>query len=152
MFLAESRERSSEDGTTYGSLIEFESQKIKKMVLSTTVTGLYSFMKCFGSCHFLRGLWMDISGAVATIHMRTDAKNLVTTARTIHLSETKGDNPHDFYGCEKEACSGNILDFAHIPTQHCWADCLTKASAKVDNLITALKTRRFLDGDIHPNF
>ena len=38
-----------------------------------------------------------ISGEVANIHMRTDAKNLVTTARTIHLPEQKGDNPHDFY-------------------------------------------------------
>ena len=30
---------------------------------------------------------MDISGEIANIHMRTDAKNLVTTARTIHLPE-----------------------------------------------------------------
>ena len=32
---------------------------------------------------------MDLSGEVADIHMRTDAKNLVTTARTIHLPEQK---------------------------------------------------------------
>ena len=32
---------------------------------------------------------MDISGEVAHIHMRTDAKNLVTTARTIHSPEQK---------------------------------------------------------------
>ena len=30
---------------------------------------------------------MDISGEVANIHMRTDAKNLVSTARTVHLPE-----------------------------------------------------------------
>ena len=47
MFLAEPRERSSEDGTTYESLIDFETQKIKKIVLSTTLAELYSFMKCF---------------------------------------------------------------------------------------------------------
>ena len=40
---------------------------------------------------------MDISGEVATIIMKTDAKNRVTTARTIHLPEKKGYNPHDFY-------------------------------------------------------
>ena len=40
---------------------------------------------------------MDISGEVANIHMRTDAKNRVTTARTIHLPEQKEDHPHDFY-------------------------------------------------------
>ena len=82
MFLAESRERSSKDGMSYGSLIDYESQKIQKTVLSTTVAILYSFMKCFGT-------WMDISGEVENIHMRTDAKNLVTTARTSHLPEKK---------------------------------------------------------------
>ena len=30
---------------------------------------------------------MDLSGEVAKIHMRTDAKNLVTRTRTIHLLE-----------------------------------------------------------------
>ena len=27
-------------------------------------------MKCFGTCQFLRGLWMDITGTAAGIHMR----------------------------------------------------------------------------------
>ena len=40
VFLAESRERSSRDGMTYGSLIDYESQKIEKTVLSTTVVEL----------------------------------------------------------------------------------------------------------------
>ena len=34
---------------------------------------------------------MDISGELANNHMRTDKKNLVTTART------QGDHPHDLY-------------------------------------------------------
>ena len=46
VFLAEPREQSSKDGTTHGSPIDFESQKIKRTVLSTTVAELYSFMKC----------------------------------------------------------------------------------------------------------
>ena len=82
---------------TYGSLIDNERQIMKKTVLSTTVAELCSFVKCFGSCQFLRGLWMDIYAEVANIHMRTDAKNPVTTARTIHLPDSKGDNPHDLY-------------------------------------------------------
>ena len=41
VFLAEPREQSSKDGPTCGSLIDFESQKIKKIVLSTTVADLY---------------------------------------------------------------------------------------------------------------
>ena len=70
------------------SLIDYESKKItKNTVLSTTRADFCSFVKCFGSCQFLRGLWMDISGEVADIHMRTDAKNLAPTARTIHLPE-----------------------------------------------------------------
>ena len=46
-------------------------------------------MKCFGSCQFHCGLWMDMAGELAEIPKRTDAKNLVTTARTIHLPERK---------------------------------------------------------------
>ena len=132
LFLAESRERSSRDGLTYGSLIDYESQKIKRQC--STVAELYSFMKCFGSFQFLRGLWMDISGEVANIHMRTDAKNLVTTTRRIHLPEQKK-TIHMIFMLRKEACSGSIYDLAHIPTRYS----LTKASAKANNLITALK-------------
>ena len=94
---------------------------------------------------------MDISGQVASIHMRTDPKNLVTTARTTHLPEQK-ETIHIISMLRKEACSGSIHDLAHIPTQNVLADCLTKATAKADNLITAVKTGRFLDVDIHPNF
>ena len=39
----------------------------------------------------------------------------------------------------KEACSVSIHDLAHMPTQNCMADCLTRSSAKADNLITALR-------------
>ena len=40
---------------------------------------------------------MDFSREVADMHMRIDAMNLVTTARTIYLPEHKGDNPQDFH-------------------------------------------------------
>ena len=133
----------------YGSLIDNESQKIKKTVLSTTVAELYTFMKCVGSCQLLRGMWMDIFGEVANVRMRTDAKNLVTTARTIHLPEK---NIHMISMLRKRACSGSIHDLAHTPTQNCLADCLTKASGKADNLITAVQTGKLLGVDIHPDF
>ena len=140
------------NGMSNGSLIiDYESQKIKKTVLSTTVAELFYFMKCFGSGLFLCGLWMDKSGEVAEIHMRTDAKNLVTTARTIHLPE-QNETIRMISMLRKEACSGSIHDLALIPTQNCSAHCLTKASAKADNLITSVKTGRLLDVDIHPNF
>ena len=116
MFLAESRERSSRDGMTYGSLIDYESQKIKKTVLSTIVADLKAFMKCFGSCHFLQGLWTDISGEFANIHMRTDAKNLVTGARTTHLPEEE-ETIQMISMLRKAACSGSIHDLAHLAWQ-----------------------------------
>ena len=93
---------------SYGSLVDSESQKIQKPVHSTTVAELYSFMKCFGSCLFLRGLSMDISGQVANIHMRTDPKNLVTTGRTIYLQEQKK-TIHIISMLRKEACSGSFM-------------------------------------------
>ena len=52
----------------------------------------------------------------------------------------------------KEASSGSIHDLTHISTQNCLADCLTKASAKADNLITAVNTGRLPSVDIHPDF
>ena len=119
---------------TYGSLIDYESH-------STTVAELYSFMKCFGSCQFLRGLWMDTSGEVVNIHMRTDAKNLVTTARTIHLPEQK-ETIHMISMLRKEACPGSVHDLAHIPTRNCLADCLTKASANGGQLDHSREDRK----------
>ena len=65
---------------------------------------------------------MDLSGEVANIHMRTDAKNLVMTARTIHLPEQKETHPHDFYVAKGILPRRSVHDLAHIPTQHCLAD------------------------------
>ena len=56
---------------------------------------------------------MDISEEVANIHMKTDAKNLLTTATTIHLPEQKA-TIHMISMLRKEPCSGNIHDLAHV--------------------------------------
>jgi len=82
IFLAEPRTMSRH---SRGSLVDYESQKIKRITLSTTAPELYSFMKCFGTCQFAWGMRMDISGEVAPIHMRADVNNLVATASTTHL-------------------------------------------------------------------
>jgi hypothetical protein len=86
IFLVEER-TVSKDG--FGSMIDFESHKMNRAVLSTTVSELYSFTKCFGTCQFLRGLWMDISAARVARHMRCDDNNLVTIASTTRLPEQK---------------------------------------------------------------
>ena len=108
-------------------------------------------MKCFGTCQMLRGLWMDISSEQAEIHIRTDANNLVTTASSTHLPEQK-ETIHMIHMLRKEACSGAIDDLAHVRTEVCLSDCLTKASAKAHNIRGAVETSVLPDVDMHPSF
>jgi hypothetical protein len=96
-------------------------------------------MKCYGTCQFLRGLWMDLSAEAAALFMRTDANNLVTTAATTHVP-TQKETIHMIQMLRKEACSGSIDDLAHVRTEYCLSDCFTKHSAKADNLIQAVET------------
>ena len=84
IFMAEPPRR-EKSRNTKGSLIFFESTKIKRTTLSTTVAELYALMKCYGTCQMLRGLIKDITGLSSEIHMRTDANNLVTTASTTRV-------------------------------------------------------------------
>ena len=69
---------------------------------------------------------MDMSGEVAEIHMRTDAKNLVIIVRIIY-SLKQEETIHMISMLRKEACSGSIHDLANTSTQNCLAVCLTKA-------------------------
>ena len=94
---------------------------------------------------------MDMPGEVAEIHMRTDTKNLVTTARTVPLLAQK-ETIHMISMLRNETSSGSIHDLAHVSTQNCLAVCLTKLSVKADNLITAVQTVRYLEVDVRPNF
>ena len=149
IFLASARAGNS--GNSRGSLVDYESQKIKRTTLSTTVAELYAFMKCFGTCQFLRGLWMDMSGEPAEVHMRTDANNLVTTAQTTHLPEQK-ETIHMINQLRTEASSGAIDDLAHVVTADMLGDCLTKATIKPDNLIEAIETGVLPNVDKHPPF
>ena len=123
IFLAEPRRWGVSDAC--GSLIEYESHKIRKITQSTTVAELYSFMKCFGTTLFLRGLWMDMTGPVADIHMRTDAKNLVSMAQTTHLPQQK-ETIHMIQMLRHEAVSGSMQDLAHVVSKDMLADVLTK--------------------------
>ena len=47
VFSAESRGRSSRDGVSYGNLIDYESQKIKKTALSTAVVEQFAYISQF---------------------------------------------------------------------------------------------------------
>ena len=149
IFMSEPRKEKSRNSR--GSLIFFESTKIKRTTLSTTVAELYALMKCYGTCQMLRGLIKDITGHSCELHMRTDANNLVTTASTTHVPEQQ-ETIHMIQMLRKEACSGSIADLSHIRTQWCLADCLTKKSANPQALIDAVKQGFLKEVDAHPPF
>ena len=94
---------------------------------------------------------MDISATCAPIHMRTDANNLVTTAGTTHLPEQQ-DTVHMIQMLRKESCSGAIEDLAHVRTEHCLANSLTKNTASADALMKTVETGTLLMIDCHPDF
>ena len=146
IFIADERVKGRRD--TRGSLVFFESTKIKRTTLSTTVAELYALMKCFGTCQMLRGLWKDISGLDAEIHIRTDANNLVTTASTTHAPEQQ-ETIHMIQMLRKEACSGAIADLSHVRTEHCLSDSLTK---NPKNLLDAVRNGWLKELDAHPPF
>ena len=52
----------------------------------------------------------------------------------------------------KEATSGSIDDLAHVRTDYCLGDCLTKQSAKSDELRKAVETGVLRDVDMRPAF
>jgi len=149
IFLAEPRAEGMKN--TRGSLIDYESKKIRHATLSTTVAELYSFMKCFGTCQFLRGLYMDMTGDQTMLFMRTDSNNLVTTARTTHLPEQE-ETIHMIQMLRQEAGSGAIDDLAHVPTLDCLSDSLTKSSVTPANLIKAVNTGILPNVDLYPLF
>ena len=149
IFMSEPRKEKSRNSR--GSLIFFESTKIKRTTLSTTVAELYALMKCYGTCQMLRGLIKDITGHSCELHMRTDANNLVTTASTTHVPEQQ-ETIHMIQMLRKEACSGSIADLSHIRTQWCLADCLTKKSANPQALIDAVRQGMLKEVDAHPPF
>ena len=149
IFMSEPRKEKSRNSR--GSLIFFESTKIKRTTLSITVAELYALMKCYGTCQMLRGLIKDITGHSCELHMRTDANNLVTTASTTHVPEQQ-ETIHMIQMLRKEACSGSIADLSHIRTQWCLADCLTKKSANPQALIDAVRQGILKEVDAHPPF
>ena len=52
----------------------------------------------------------------------------------------------------KEECSGAIADLAHVRTEHCLSDCLTKRSANPRNLLNSVQTGWLKEIDSHPPF
>ena len=84
------------------------------------------------------------------VHLRTDANNLVTIAaltrlpeqkETIHMTQMLG-----------QACSGQMHDLAHVLTQYCLADPLTKKSVSPSPLISTVQTGVLREVDTHPPF
>ena len=112
--------------------------------MSTTVAELRGLMRCY---LFLRGLWSDITGGIADVHICTDANNLVTTASTTQRPEQK-----ETMMLRKGSKGGQTQDLAHVRSEDCLADSLTKHSAKADELIKAVLTGNLMSVDAHPPF
>ena len=94
---------------------------------------------------------MDLTGMESEIHIRTDAKNLVTTAATTHMPDQQ-ETIHMINCLRHEVLSGSIHDLAHFATNDMMADCLTKSSAKPEPLIEAVATGKLPNSDKHPPF
>ena len=144
VLLAEQRDLRRGSSNSRGSLVDYETHKITATTMSTTVAELYGLMRWYGSALFLRGLWSDITGEIADVHIRTDANNLVTTASTTHQAEQK-ETVRLIQMLRKESNSGQMHDLA-------LADSLTKHSAKADELIKAVLAGNLLNVDAHPPF
>ena len=136
IFLAEEGNPSKKRGV--GSLVDFESQKMTEWFCQPRLLSSIR-SKCFGTCHSLRGLWMDVSTACVAIHMRADANNLVTPASTTRLPKQK-EAIHMIRMLRKAAFSGQTEGLAHVASTDCLSDCLTKSSAKPDAFIKAVST------------
>ena len=132
-------------------MVDYEKRKITATTMSTTVAELHGLMRCHGSALCLRCLWSDITGEIADVHIRTDANNLVTTASTTHQPEQR-ETMHLIQMLRKESNSGQMHDLAHVRSEDCLADSLTKHSAKADELITAVLTGNLLNVHAHPPF
>ena len=94
---------------------------------------------------------MDISGLECGIHVRSGANNLVTTASTTHLPDQKV-TFHMIQALRKETCSGGIDDLAHARSEDYLSECLTKHTARPDNLIKSAGTAVLPNVDVHPSF
>ena len=96
---------------------------------------------------------MDMTGTIADINMRTDAKNLVSTAQTTHLPQQK-ETIHMIQMLRHEAVSGSMKDLAHVVSKDMLADVLTKADCNegLRALINAVTSGYLPNVDAQPNF
>merc|ERR1712045_889788 len=81
--------------------------------------------------------------------MCTDANNLVTTTKSTHLPEQK-ETVHIINMLRHEVQPHNFDILAHVVSDGCLADCLTKYSEKADDLVKAVFTGALPNMDAHP--
>ena len=98
-----------------------------------------------------RSLVRHYTGEIADVHIRTDANSLVTAASTTHQPEQK-ETMRLIQMLQKESNSGQMHDLAHVRSEDCLSDSLTKHSAKPDEPIKAVLTGNLLNVDAHPPF
>ena len=124
---------------TKGSLIDYESPQARSRKDQED-----------GSLH--HGWFvMDMTAQPIEVHLRIDGNNLVTTAALTRLPEQK-ETIRMIQMLRQEACSGQMHDLAHVLTQYCLADPLTKMSVSATLLISTVQTGMLCEVDTHPPF
>ena len=92
-------------------------------------------MRCFGSCEFLRRLWVDISGYKYSEEDWCEEPG--NYRKNDSHASTKNDL-HDFHDAAEKPVQ-ELFTILLMPTQNCLADFTTKASVKADDLITTVR-------------
>ena len=146
VFLAESRERSSKDGMSYGSLIDYESPKVQTDCTLNNRGRIVFFRKIFWFMPVPReyGWTYLVKLQTFTWDSRKEPGNNSKNKKNNSFTWTDA-TIQIISILRNEDSSGSIHDLAHILTQNILADCSTKSSVRADNLITAVKTERLFD-------
>ena len=92
----ELRERSSKDGMSHGSLVDYESQKMERTVLSTSVAELYSVMEVL-----VHASSSEDCGWTCQVRLQKFTweltRRICEQQQNISLIWTNADNLHDFH-------------------------------------------------------
>ena len=99
---------------------------------------------------WIRGFWTETSGARVTYDLRTDAYNLITTARTTNPEQRE--TIHMIAMMRHDSQQGAWDDFNHMPTQHVLADCFTKTSGDPKQILWCIHTGWIKSMDLYPPF
>ena len=135
IFMSEPRKEKTRNSR--GSLPFFESTKIKRTTLSTTLAELDALMKCYGACQMLRSLVKDVTGHSCKIHYTCPWKK----------------RPYTWYRCWGRKCVQDRLQIFHIFVHNGVLQTASlRSQQKPQALIDAVRQGILKEVDAHPPF